>query len=137
MGIVQNVREIVQLVKETDNLELHRMILDLQAEAMELADLLRQKDERIEMLEGTLSTKEKMICKDSAYYLTDDDGIIVDGPFCTRCFDIDYVQCRLGRSTKRTRGKVLCLNCRTEIYAIRTFRYLLGNTQEFSEQPDE
>jgi len=131
MGIIENAKDAVKLVQQIDNVELYRKILDLKNEAMELTDQLRERDEKIRLLEESLRNKGKMICRDSAYYLTDDTGKVVDGPFCTKCFDIDHHQCRLVKGTKRA-NIVVCPKCKVEFYAYRTFDYLSGSTVAIS-----
>lgn len=110
MGIIENAKDAVKLVQKIDNIELYRKILDLQSEAIELIEQSKLKDERITKLKNALRAKGKMVCKDSAYYLTDDKGEIIDGPFCTKCFDTDQDTIRIVAHT--TGGQVKCLKCK-------------------------
>ena len=109
MGIIENAEEAVKLVQEIDNLELYRKLVDLQNEAMELSEKLREKDKRIAQLEDVLSIKGKMVLKDMAYYMQDENGKLVDGPFCTKCFDVDHVLCRI---VPAIGGMVRCQKCK-------------------------
>ncbi len=122
MGIIENAKEAVKLVQQIDNVELYRKILDLQAEAMELTEQLKEKDEIISQLKDALDLKGKLICQKSAYYLVDDKETAVDGPFCTKCFDVDHVKCRLVKD--HTHGHVKCLNCKVSFSSLRTYAYL-------------
>ena len=110
MGIIENAKDAVKLVQKIDNIELYRKILDLQSEAIELIEESKLKDEKIAKLKKALKVKGKMICKDSAYYLTNDKGGIIDGPFCTKCFDVDQDCIRIVAHT--THGEVKCLKCK-------------------------
>ena len=100
MGIIENAKEAVKLVQQIDNMELYRNILDLQAEALELVQQLKEKDETIEKLKTALELKGKMVCEHSAYWIKDDQGSKTDGPFCTNCFDNEHATRRLVQGGK-------------------------------------
>ena len=122
MGIIENAKEAVKLVQQIDNIELYRTILDLQAEAMELTEQVKQKDEIISHLKDALDLKGKLICRYSAYYLHDDKGEVIDGPFCTKCFDVDHLKCRLVAQDKY--GMVKCVKCKVPFDSKPTYGYL-------------
>ncbi|MHC4173935.1 MAG: hypothetical protein ACYTBX_06905 [Planctomycetota bacterium] len=110
MGIIENAKDALKLVQKIDNIELYGKILDLQSEAFELIEQSKLKDEKIAKLKKALKVKGKMVCKDSAYYLTDDKGKIIDGPFCTKCFDADQDSIRIVAHT--IHAQVKCLKCK-------------------------
>jgi hypothetical protein len=95
MGIIESAKEVVKIVQQIDNIELNRKVLDLEAEVLELTQQLREKDETISKLNEALETKGKIICQNSVYFMVDDEGNKKDGPFCTKCFDVDHFLCRL------------------------------------------
>jgi len=114
MGIVDNVKDAVKIVQTLDNMELYRRILDLQADAIDLTEELKQKDETIAKLKDALSLKAKMVCKDSTYFTVDDKGEITDGPFCTKCFDVDHIVCRILPTGRTDNPEVQCPKCKVE-----------------------
>ena len=59
------------------------------------AETIRKKDETIKKLKKALELKGNMQCKHSAYWLKDDQGKIIEGPFCTDCFDNEHTTRRL------------------------------------------
>ena len=122
MGIIENAKEAVKLVQKIDNIDLYRRILDLQAEAIELTEELKRKDEIIAQLKDALYLKGKFIYKDSAYYITDENGKIVDGPFCTKCFDVDHVKCRL--VPENIGPQVICPKCGVSFASKPIYSYL-------------
>lgn len=122
MGIIENAKDAVKLVQQIDNIELYRKILDLQAEAIELTERLKQKDEIISQLKDALDLKGKLVCKDSAYYITDENGKITDGPFCTKCFDVDHLKCRLVPDNKEP--QVICPNCKVAFSSKPVYDFL-------------
>lgn len=94
--MIDNIRDAVKIVQKMDNMELYRDLLDLQAEALELTQKLKEKDGKIAQLEEALKIKGKMVLRRMAYYITDENGgKFIDGPFCTKCFDVDHVMCRI------------------------------------------
>jgi hypothetical protein len=83
MGLIEDAKEAVKLVQQIDNIELYRKILDLQAEAIDLMEKLREKDEKIAQLEniGTVEIRNNF-----AYQINGDKIL---GPYCPRCFGKD------------------------------------------------
>ncbi|MHC4075796.1 MAG: hypothetical protein ACYSRR_01275 [Planctomycetota bacterium] len=128
MGIIENAKDAVKLVQQIDNIELYRKILDLQAEAIELTDRLKEKDEIINQLREALELKGKFICKDSAYYIADESGKIIDGPFCTKCFDVDHTKCRLVAESKEP--QIICPNCKVSFSSKPVYDYLRPDVEE-------
>lgn len=122
MGIIENAKEAVKLVQQIDNIDLYRKILDLQSEAIELTEELKKKDEIIAQLKDALDLKGKFIYRDSAYYITDENEKIIDGPFCTKCFDVDHVKCRLVSDNKEP--QVICPNCKVSFSSKPLYHYL-------------
>jgi len=95
MGLIEDAKEAVKLVQKINNIELYHKILDLEAEALELMEKLREKDEKIAQLEEAISIKGNLKFEHSAYWKTDENDKIIDGPFCTKCWEIDHKLCRL------------------------------------------
>jgi len=128
MGIIENAKDAVKLVQKIDNIELYRKILDLQAEAIELTEQLKQKDEIIGQLREALELKGNFICKDSAYYIADETEKITDGPFCTKCFDVDKLKCRLVATDKEP--MVICPNCNVQFASKPIFDWLRPDVEK-------
>ena len=122
MGIIENAKEAVKLVQQIGNIDLYRRILDLRGEAIELTEELKKKDEIIAQLKDALDLKGKFIYKDSAYYITDENDKIIDGPFCTKCFDVDHIKCRL--VPENIGPQVICPNCRVSFASKPLYSYL-------------
>jgi len=122
MSIVDNIRDVVKLVQKIDNVELLHKILTLQTEVTDLTEQLKQKDEIIAQLKDALDLKGKLVCKDSAYYIADESGKITDGPFCTKCFDVDHLKCRLIADNKEP--QVICPKCKVSFSSKPLYHYL-------------
>ena len=126
MGIIEDVKEAVKLSQQVNNVDLYRKLVDLQLEVMELTEKLKQKDTAISQLNKTLALKEKLICINSAYYEADTDGKPFDGPFCTKCFDVDGKVCRLLRDEKGASNEaVFCPNCKASFPSSKAVTFLL------------
>jgi hypothetical protein len=124
MGIVDNVKDAVKLVQQLDNMELYRKILDLQAEAVELTEQLKEKDVTIEKLKKALELKGQMIYVESVYWLKDKDDKTKDGPFCSKCYEVDHIQCHLTRLPQEFRPALKCPNCKAEYESYLAYDYI-------------
>ncbi|MEK0336567.1 MAG: hypothetical protein QQN41_03930 [Nitrosopumilus sp.] len=82
MGIYENIKDLVKIVKDLDNIELYGKLLDLQGQVNNLNQENISKTERIKELEDLLSVSGKMNFQSPFYYL-DGDEI----PFCPRCWE--------------------------------------------------
>jgi hypothetical protein len=98
MGLLENVREIANVVREMGNLDLYRQILDLQAEVQQLTgDLLRkeelnrQKNLQIRELEEKLRFDEKLVRDRDHYFEADDSGAPKGRPYCSHCWEVDRI----------------------------------------------
>jgi predicted nucleic acid-binding Zn-ribbon protein len=60
MGVVKNMKEVADLVKRFNDLDLNRRILTLENEVMDLSREKRRAEERIEELERTLRIKTRI-----------------------------------------------------------------------------
>lgn len=64
------------------------------------AETIRKKDKTIKKLREALEIKGNMQCEHSAYWLKDDQGNTIEGPFCTNCFDNEHTTRRLVQGGK-------------------------------------
>ena len=110
MGFMDEVIAVAGIIKAADNPDLTKAYMDLQNEAYKLTEKLKEKDETIGQLQEALSLKGKLVCKGSAYFLVDENDKPTDGPFCTKCFDVDHNKCRLVQMASSR--SVQCLKCK-------------------------
>ncbi|MFZ0978396.1 MAG: hypothetical protein WAN23_03245 [Candidatus Acidiferrales bacterium] len=82
MGAVENIKEVADLVKKFNDIELNRRILKLEDEVMDLSREKRRADERVEELERALKFKEKLTFKPPFYWLEGDSA-----PYCPGCWE--------------------------------------------------
>ncbi len=67
MGIIDNVRAVADVVKQIDNIELYRRILDLQAEVMGLVEENSRLKKENAGLEERLTIKEALVFDNDRY----------------------------------------------------------------------
>jgi hypothetical protein len=107
MGIIDNVKDIAELIKKYDNVELYQKIIDLRDEIFELKEDNLKLKEKIKSLEEEKKINEKMIFELPFYWLK--DGEKKDGPYCQKCYDDNK---KLIRLQDLKNGFWACLVCK-------------------------
>jgi len=110
MGIIDNVKDIAELVKKYNNLELSQKIIDLRDEIFELKEDNLKLKEKIKALEEEKKISEKMVFESPFYWLK--DGEKKDGPYCQKCFDDNK---KLIRLQDHKNGHWYCLVCKNGV----------------------
>jgi hypothetical protein len=87
VGIIENIKEAVSLIQKTDNIDLTRGLLNVQAEALDLLEQNGKPRQRVSELEDQITKKGEVKLDGSFYYRHREDGSL-DGPYCTRCWDV-------------------------------------------------
>lgn len=93
MSIIDNIKSITTTIRQIDNIELYRRILDLQAEIMNVVSENQELRQENSSLSEKLVTKQAITFDNSAYWTRIDDKR--DGPYCTRCWDLEKNLIRL------------------------------------------
>lgn len=83
MAVLENLRESVSLAQKIDNIPLLRMLLDLQTEVQDLTQQVRELERGRDKLKEALAFRGSLSFENDAYWTAD------EGPFCSRCFDVD------------------------------------------------
>lgn len=86
MGIIDTLKETVGLIQKVDNIDLYRRMVELQTEVYSVIEENRALKEK-------LATREKLTFRRNCYWIGD------DGPFCSRCWDVDGKLVRLHLKT--------------------------------------
>ena len=107
MSIIDNIKSVASLIQKADNIELYRKILDLQYEAMELVQQNNELRNQLIELKEKLSTQDSLVFKNNKYWKKIDDNKH-DGPFCSKCWDVDK---KLVRHNNHNSGYMSCPNC--------------------------
>jgi valyl-tRNA synthetase len=119
MGIIDEVKSVAVLVTKLKDPEQMEHVMKLQNSVMELIDdngKLREKitglQSDIDRLKKEKETIESLTVEYGVYFQTTDNKH--DGPYCTRCFDVEK---NLVRLTVQSNGYAYCPQCKN------TFRY--------------
>lgn len=115
MSILTDVREAVELAQKADNIDLYRRVLDLQGEVQELVQEKRDLEDDVRDLREALAFSETLEAVGDVY-VAREDREITDGPFCTRCWDVEGRAVRLRDATRQERnfvggGAKVCPEC--------------------------
>jgi len=111
MGIIDNAKDIVELIKKYNNVELNRKIIDLCKEIFELREDNLKLKEKIKALEEEKKINEKIVFEKPYYWLKVGEGR--DGPYCQKCFDDNHKLIRLQESRNLT-GYWVCSVCKCD-----------------------
>ncbi len=82
MGVIENMKELADLIKKAGDIELYRKIVESEGEVIELTREKRRLEERVEELEKLLVLQEGMAFR-APFYFQDRD----ETPFCPRCWE--------------------------------------------------
>ncbi len=93
MGIIDNVKDILKLIKKYDDAEIYQKIVDLRDEIFKLKEDNLNLKEKIKNLIQEKKISEKMVFETPFYWKVDGDK--KDGPYCQKCYDDDKKLIRL------------------------------------------
>ena len=115
MNILDNAKDIAELIKKYNDQELYQRIIDLRDEIFDL------KNENLQLKEDLLSAQKQQSDGDSmvwdAPYYWKIVGEEKDGPFCQHCWDKDKKPIRLQESNKGYWRCDVCSNhCKDDSY---------------------
>lgn len=106
MGIIDRAKDVAELIKKYNDVELYSKIIDLRDEIFELKEDNLKLKEKIKALEEEKKINGKMVYESPFYWWK--DGEKKDGPYCQKCYDHNKELIRL-QPLKNGRWK--CLEC--------------------------
>jgi len=93
MAIFDELKSVGKVLQEAGKIEQYKQILEAQQELLEMQKKIQNLEKENTELEGKLKIKENLIHGDNAYWI--DSESKKDGPFCSRCWDVDKNLVRL------------------------------------------
>lgn len=93
MAIFDILKSAGETLRKADKIEEYRQILDAQKELLEMQKKIQNLEEKNMELKKALETKENLIHENNAYWTSDEKK--KEGPFCSRCWDVDKNLVRL------------------------------------------
>lgn len=82
MGAIDNVREVGDLIRKFNDIELNRKILTLETEVIDLTRSNRQLESKVEELNALIELKQKLVHRPPFHWLDGDPH-----PYCTPCWE--------------------------------------------------
>jgi hypothetical protein len=82
MGVIENMKELADLIKKAGDIELYRKIVESEGEVIGLTRENRRLNERVGQLEGLVALQKRMIFR-APFYFQDGDQT----PYCPRCWE--------------------------------------------------
>jgi len=112
MGIVENVKEIADVVKTLGNIELYKRITDLEGEIIDLTRANRKLEGEKQDLEEILRRKKIMVFKKPFYRVEGDEH-----PFCPKCWEVSQAMVHLDGPRRCQAGEFFtCRNCKENYF---------------------
>jgi hypothetical protein len=110
MGVVENMKEMADLIKKLGDIELNRKVLTLETEVLDLTREKRRAEEKVEELERTLRFKGDLKFKEPFYWLGDDQT-----PYCPVCWEDKHKALHVHYSHANNHGQYwACPNCKAD-----------------------
>jgi len=113
MSLVENAKDIYELVKKGATIELQEKLMQFREEAMDLQEENLKLRNRIQELEEEASKRDELLFDGEVYWRKKSNGSN-DGPFCQKCYDTKGQLVRL-QDAKRfvAHRDWLCFECTT------------------------
>ena len=99
MGLLENMKEIADLIKKAGDVDLYRRIVESEGEVVDLTREKRKLEDRVRELENQLALRKKMACKPPFYWQEGDDT-----PFCPTCWETKKLAVHLAFASEATDG---------------------------------
>jgi len=90
MGVIENMKEVADLVKQVGDIELNRKIVDLEKEVHELTRDKMRLETRLQEAEALLSKKQSLKFKEPFLFEDGDDV-----PYCPACWSSQQIAVHL------------------------------------------
>jgi len=88
MAIFDELKSIGKVLREAGKIEQYKQILEAQEKLLEMQKKIDDLKKENKKLNEKLKIKENLEYKNNAYWSKKDDDS-KDGPFCSRCWDVD------------------------------------------------
>ncbi len=111
MSIIENTKEIAELVKKLGNIDLYRRIVELEGEIIEISRQKLHLEQRVDELEKSAKLKAQMQFKAPLYYQEGDRT-----PYCPTCFEKDSRAIHLVCYDSGQGQRWYCKSCKEEFY---------------------
>jgi len=124
MGVVENIKEVADLVKKFNDIDLNRRILNLENEVLDLSRDKRRLEEKVEELERSLKFQKTLyFCE--PFYRAKAEAT----PYCPSCWESKTlaVHVLFGRDEAGGSSAWKCPSCKHEYYPPRSRKSLIAS----------
>ena len=104
MGVLENLKDVADLVKKAGEIELYKKISAAEDEVRELTREKRRLEDKVEELERAFRFQQEVVFKAPFYYLKEGDQT----PYCPRCLEKDKHPIHL---VLKPTGQHICPDC--------------------------
>lgn len=109
MGVLDNMKEVADLVKKVGDVELYRRIVELEGEVIELTREKRALEERVEEQDRALRLQGDLKFRSEGFYWMDGDRV----PYCPRCWEATHTAVHLFHAfTSHDYSRYECPECK-------------------------
>jgi vacuolar-type H+-ATPase subunit I/STV1 len=84
MGIIENAKEIADLVKKAGDIDLYRKIVELEGEVIELTREKRALEEKVAEQDKALQLQKALKFSSEGFYWIEGEQV----PYCPRCWEV-------------------------------------------------
>lgn len=107
MGVLENVKEVSELIKKYNDQDLYEKIVELREQILSLREENLLLKEKLNHLKKASEVEEDIIKYGNCYYKKSDEKR--DQPFCMTCWDVDR---KLVSLLKGPHNTVICNICK-------------------------
>lgn len=111
MAIYDVMKDAAKALQEAGKIDLYNEILDAQAKLLELQKRVSDLDAENRELKAVIAQERDLIFENQAYWSSKDGK--KDGPFCSRCWDVDKRAVRMHRAGNPAWAN--CPNCKASV----------------------
>jgi regulator of replication initiation timing len=105
MAVFETFKEAIGLIQKVDNIELYRQMLELQTQVFAVIEENHELRGENHALKEQLAQRQDLQFRENCYWTSAGDG-----PFCSRCYDVDK---NLVRLHVREKQVPYCWACKT------------------------
>jgi len=107
MAIFDELKSVGKVLQEAGKIEQYRQILDALQKLLEMQKKIEELETENKKLKEEFEVKETLIPEGNVYWVS--NGENKNGPYCTRCWDVDHKLVRLHAGM--VSGRLYCPNC--------------------------
>ena len=119
MAIFDELKSIGKVLQEAGKIEQYQQILDLQQQLLDMQKKINDLEVENKELKGKLELQSSLVYENNAYWVKEENK--KDGPFCSRCWDVEKNTVRLKPSVQNPAFHS-CPECKTQFQTNSDYR---------------